>query len=260
MVETGQWILIGATGGFAAFWLLDGVIKPLIRPPAAKPVDNTAVQQDLQSAEAKIADLERRLGEAQSSPVKTATPGHETTSAQAAVVPTTDAIAETTTQPAATPTKPSAGLEQLTTLDAAMLARLQDSGVTTVDQLAALSVDDVLAKLDAQPWDMIDPAPWIDEASALLTGNTSSLADTTTESTQSEPVSPTVPTGTPDDLTRIDGIDDTTAAKLAATGLDTYLKLGEASEDAVLEAIDAQPWDMVDAAAWIAAARKEAGL
>lgn len=144
----------------------------------------------------------------------------------------------------ASPLQAPAGLEAIDGLTADQIELLKAAGVTSLGDLAATTPDTVLAALDAQPWDMIDPEPWIAQARSMV-GGVGSPAP------RDESQIPDV-----DDLSTLPGITPEQVKQLEAAGLHSFAEISLKSADDLLTAVEAQPWDMVDVDAWISHARE----
>lgn len=238
MVEVFKWLLLGAVLGFCIQWALDtaSMKRLALAIPKQDELDdlrqktNTleanlkqsgAVSQELTLAQATIADLQSQILSLKSQPV---------------------VIAESTKEVAGT--APSeASLADIDGLTPDQIASLNSAGITTPSDLASKSDEEILAALDAQPWDMIDPSPWIKQAKSLTAGTSQTATETNSNSHS-------------DDFTKIDGLTPEQIEKLTAAGITTFQALTSTPPDQLLEIIEAQPWDMVDPDVWIAQSKE----
>lgn len=182
---------------------------------------------------------------------------HETVpvrpSAQPEIKPEVQAQDNPRTEEPTTVAEPSAPVESPIRVDLQLVRSipanyrelLESKGVSSPDDLAKLSSDSVAEMLGIQPWDDVDPSPWIEEAKALSGGSASQ-----SEVEQSKP-------SHGDDLTLI-GITSDQVSMLQANGLASYHAIASASQEELLDAIGAQPWDMIDVEAWIRQAKDRA--
>ena len=246
MVEVGQWVLLGLLVGFAVQWALDTAALERIRkstdhsPPdeelrrkiqvlesnlTAAQSTNAAQEQELADAKKRVQNLESQLQEAKSRPSPTAV--------------VTPSVQDT-------PTTKTLGLEEIEGLTQDQIDQLALAGIQNPGDLATKNPDQILEALNAQPWDMIDPQPWIDQAKSL--GSSAATA--------TAPAS-TTPAPAADDFTQIEGLNAIQADLLNDAGILYFSQLAQKSADEILEAVNAQPWDMIDTDAWIESAKEK---
>ncbi|MFM9872213.1 MAG: hypothetical protein ACKVQS_01965 [Fimbriimonadaceae bacterium] len=231
MVEALKWIVVGLAMGIAIEWFRHGSI---LRSLAGMP----KFQADAEKLEREVAGLKTEVGalRAQAELV----PGlkarvSELESRPFQVVETSDVASEVVASVV--------GLEAVTSLPAEFRVRLEAAGVSGLADLGSRSEQEVLDLVEAQPWDDVDVAAWISEA-----------ADLAGESTGVQSV--VQPAVVDDDLMLLPGVSEAQVVALKAGGFGSFQAILGASEEALLEAVDAQPWDMVDVTAWIDIAKE----
>ena len=118
-----------------------------------------------------------------------------------------------------------AGVRDVTGPTEEQFVLLGSAGLDSIESLAGATEDQVLAAIGAQPWDSFDVADWIGQAKTLSGG-----APTAPQT----PLLHSLPL-TPDQLASLDAAGVTLPGQIAAM-----------TDDELLEALGAQPWDMVD--------------
>ncbi len=250
MPDLVRWLFVGFLLGFLVEWVWDYSVwkKSAPRATAAGEVDDLRDEVDrlsrlLKASEARqeehalhaqqlldvIAErdgLRRDLAALESRLVSVAV----------GAPPSVDSLE---TSPAATP----AGLEAIDGLTGDQIGLLKAAGFVSLSDLASATPDAILSALDAQPWDMIDPEPWIAQAQNLAGSGSATHRD--------ESQVPDV-----DDLATLPGITPEQVKQLEAAGLHSFAEIALKSADDLLAAVDAQPWDMVDVEAWIDHAKR----
>lgn len=210
MSEIGRWILLGALIGYAVQWVLDARAYTRLIKRLPDPRELERLRQQNQT----LADEVAALKSAPESKPTTVTP-----------------------EPTKPKTTKAGSLDQIDGLDPDQIEKLKAAGITDPATLATKTPDEILAALDAQPWDAIDPEPWIAQARTL-----GSAPQTT-------------PTQTANTLDQIDGLEPDQIEKLKAAGITDPATLATKTPDEVLAALDAQPWDAIDPLPWIAQAK-----
>jgi predicted flap endonuclease-1-like 5' DNA nuclease len=116
-------------------------------------------------------------------------------------------------------------------------AALNEGGITTYDDLAAATPEQLDAIIQPAEWQrqQIDYASWITQAEAMTK------------------VPGAITTG--DDLTALEGIGPTYAAKLRDAGISTYAQLAVTDEETLAEMINVPAWRKLNYSDWISQAR-----
>lgn len=113
-------------------------------------------------------------------------------------------------------------------------AQLSAAGITSFGALAAADPAQLKAVINAPEWRQVDYGAWVAEAQTLAAA---------------------APQAAGDDLTRLEGIGPTYAARLNAAGITTFADLAAADEARLAEIIAAPSWRKVNYGEWIAQAR-----
>jgi hypothetical protein len=230
MVEALRWILVGLAMGIAVEWLRHGsILRSLAGLPKFQ-ADAEKLEREVAGLKTEVAalreqaelvpGLKARVSELESRPVQVVETLHVSNDEAADVV----------------------GLEAVTSLPAEFRARLEAAGVSDLADLGSRSEQEVMDLVQAQPWDDVDAGAWIAEAASLLGGAV---------------VAP-VASAPGDDLMELPGVTADQVAALKSGGLSSFELIAAATEDDLLGAVDAQPWDMIDVASWIEFAKGRA--
>ena len=240
-----MWLQGGIAGvmlGFVGAWMLDLRARAALAERVSRGQGDTGERDQWQSAlrelptlRIRISELERELSERKTilTPVAVA---------EAPRVTGVSAMTES----AATSAPATSGLAEIPDLTDDQRDKLVAAGFCTLAAIAKASGEDLLAAIDAQPWDMVDPEAWI------------KYAQSHAESTAAAPLAAPVAAASPDDFTVIDGITDDFQAALYDRGITTFAQLAATDPAALPELVGAQPWDFVEPEAWIAAAEARA--
>lgn len=115
-------------------------------------------------------------------------------------------------------------------------ARLRSAGIRTFAQLADLGDEQLDAILQPRSFQRLDYDTWRAQAEKLA-------------------ASPQ-PAASAHDLTRINGIGETYAARLRAAGIDTFARLAEQTPESLQATLHAPEWRMPDYESWLQQARE----
>ena len=124
---------------------------------------------------------------------------------------------------------------QIKGIGPALAARLSAAGIFRYRDLAEADADELPNALGIQPWQKVEPDVWVAEAAVLAE--------------QPDQVH------FGDDLTLLEGIGLTYAARLRAAGITTFDQLGRSEEETLAIIIGAPVWRRVNYGDWIAQAR-----
>jgi predicted flap endonuclease-1-like 5' DNA nuclease len=239
-----MWLQGGIAGAILAFvgaWALDLRARTALAERLSQSAGSDREREQWQAAlrelpalRTRVSELERELAERKVAPAPVI----------AGEAPRL--AADPPTAPAAAPVAGS-DLTHLPDLSDDQKASLEAAGYGTLAAIARASSEDLLAAIDAQPWDMVDTAAWIEYAQKH-TGSQESPA-------VAQSSAAAIPTAAPDDFTRIEGITDDFQAALYDRGITTYAQLAATPPADLPDLIGAQPWDFVEPEAWIAAAK-----
>lgn len=207
MLEAAKWALLGATVAFVIHWAID-------RAAWAKASMGMVPRSRVDELEKELAQSDAALKAIAQQPV--------TVQAKAEAVESVSAPEPVELRSLDGPTE-------------AQFDLLEAAGVKTVADFAALTEDQVLAFIDAQPWDSYDVGAWL----AAARGSSAEPATAVTTAQLSD-----LPL-TADQL-----------AGLEAAGISRVEQVSALSDDELLEALGAQPWDMVDTEAIRARAKE----
>ncbi|QYK53303.1 MAG: hypothetical protein KF824_00080 [Fimbriimonadaceae bacterium] len=229
MVDAIKWILVGLGIGVAVEYARHiASLKELLKLPD--------FQAEAEEAQKKASSLESLVPS-----LKADVEAHLKTIAKLeADLKSKPAVAETSVE-IQTPVE-TATLDQITSLSPQFRALLIESGVTSPDQLSAKSEAELLDIVQAQPWDLVNPGDWITEAQSLSTGTVPVASSSTGQ----------------DDLHALPGITKQQATALQNSSLATFAAISLATESQLLEAVEAMPWDIVNAEEWISYAKSQA--
>ncbi len=243
-----MWLQGGIAGAILAFvgaWALDLLARTALaeRLSQAEGSDREREQwqaalRELPSLRTRISELERELAERKVAP------------APVIAVEAPRLVADPQVEAATAPVAASVAgpdLTRLPDLSDDQKARLETAGYGTLAAIARASSEDLLAAIDAQPWDMVDTAAWIEYAQKH-TGSQESSAGAQASAAP-------IPGAAPDDFTRIEGITDDFQSALYDRGITTYAQLAATPPADLPDLVGAQPWDFVEPEAWIAAAK-----
>lgn len=120
-------------------------------------------------------------------------------------------------------------------IGAKFAAILNEAGIHTFAELTQRTPEELHAIVNPPAWRKVETATWIEQAQMLMT---------------SPP-----PETMGDDLTLIDGIGATFAARLQEAGIDSFAALAAADEDTLAQVIKAPEWRRPDFADWISQAQ-----
>jgi len=226
MVEAFQWIVVGLGLGVAVEWVRHGsILRSLAALPKYKS-ESENLEREVKGLKIEIAalreqadlvpGLKARVVELENRPVQVL----ETSSVESA------------------PVVKVLGLEAVTSLPDEFRVRLEAAGIADLADLGSRSEQEILDMVEAQPWDDLDVGAWIREASELA-GKSSVAVPTVVEKVAG------------DDLMLLPGITGDQAEALRVAGFSGFSVISGTSEEELLAAVDAQPWDMVDVAGWI---------
>jgi len=122
-------------------------------------------------------------------------------------------------------------LTRIKGIGAKFAAILNEAGINSFAQLAARTPEELHAIVDPPAWRKVDTTTWIEQAQILA-------------------VAPP-PEANDNDLTLIDGIGATFAARLYEAGIDSFAALATSDEDTLAQVIKAPEWRRPDFASWI---------
>ncbi|MDK3156041.1 helix-hairpin-helix domain-containing protein [Kamptonema cortianum] len=227
-----QWLILGLTIGFAVHWLYDWFTwrKWALNQPGREELDDSV--RKISELEARLAEslaeFESQLKSAAATARATPVPGPEVDLGSSAVV---------------SAKSQGMGLNSIDGLNDDHRQALDAAGIRTPEDLVAAGEEKILEVIGAQPWDAVDVANWILQAQANA-GATSGESPIQSQAG--------------DDFMKLEGMTEEYATKLSGAGISTFGDLAALSEDRVLEIIEAQPWDMVDVATWVAQSKERA--
>lgn len=243
-----MWLQGGIAGAILAFvgaWALDLRARAALAERLGQSAGTDREREQLQAAlrelpslRTRISELERELAERKVAP----TPVIAVEAPRMVAVPLVGASPAPVNAPVAEP-----DLTGLPDLTDDQKAKLEAAGYGTLAAIAGASSEDLLAAIEAQPWDMVDTAAWIEHAQK----HAGSPAPAPVAETG---ISPN-PGAAPDDFTRIEGITDEFQAALYDRGITTFAQLAATPPADLPDLVGAQPWDFVEPEAWIAAAK-----
>lgn len=230
MIEALKWIVVGLAMGVAVEWMRYGSILRSLAGLPKYQADAEKLDREVKGLKVEVAALQAQADLVSS------------LKAQVSELESRPAMAVAAELSEVTVTESVAGLESVTSLPVEFRVRLEAAGVVSLDDLGSRSEQEILELVEAQPWDDVDAAAWISEAASLSRGVIAAPIAQVSE----------------DDLMELSGVTAEQVAALSAGGFGDFKAISGASEDELLGAIDAQPWDMVDVAAWIEFAKGRA--
>lgn len=246
-----MWLQGGIGGAILAFvgaWALDLRARTALAERLSRDLGHDAERDRWQAAirelptlRTRISELERELAERKAAPA----PVIAVEAPRMVAVPLVGASSAPVSAPVAEP-----DLTGLPDVTDEQQAKLKAAGYGTLAAIAQASNEDLLAAIDAQPWDMVDTAAWIEYAQQ----HAGSPASAPVVETAASPN----PGVAPDDFTVIDGITDDFQAALYDRGITTFAQLVATPPADLPDLVGAQPWDFVEPEAWIAAAKDRA--
>lgn len=243
-----MWLQGGIAGAILAFvgaWALDLRARAALAERLGQSAGTDrereqwqAALRELPSLRTRISELERELAERKAAP----TPVIAVEAPRMVAVPLAGASPAPVSAAVAEP-----DLTGLPDLTDDQKAKLEAAGYGTLAAIAGASSEDLLTAIEAQPWDMVDTAAWIEYAQKHAGSQESTVVAQATAAL--------TPSATSDDFTRIEGITDEFQAALYDRGITTFAQLAATPPADLPDLVGAQPWDFVEPEAWIAAAK-----